>query len=63
MQGNQVVCIGCGVYMFTPSIGKAGGCNPVPIEGWQQTDSEVIIPRASLEAGIPLFSNNYSKVE
>ncbi len=61
MQGNQVVCIGCGVYMFTPSIGKAGGCNPVPIENWQQTNNEVIISRESLEAGLPLFSTNYKE--
>lgn len=56
MQGNQVICIGCGVYMFTPSIGKAGGCNPVPIEDWQQTEQEVIISKSSLEAGLMLFS-------
>lgn len=63
MQGNQVVCIGCGVYMFTPSIGKPGGCNPVPIEGWRQTETEVVISKESLEAGLPLFSDNYSKGE
>ena len=32
MEGNQVVCVGCGVHMFIPSIGKPGGCNPVPIK-------------------------------
>lgn len=56
MQGNQVVCVGCGVHMFIPSIGKPGGCNPVPIEDWQQTDSEIIISRKSLEDGLNLFS-------
>ena len=56
MQGNQVVCVGCGVHMFIPSIGKSGGCNPVPIEDWQQTDSEIIISRKSLEDGLNLFS-------
>nr|WP_279572126.1 Fe-S-containing protein [Volucribacter amazonae] len=56
MQDNQVICIGCGVYMFTPSIGKAGGCNPVPIENWQQTEQSVIIPKTSLETGLMLFS-------
>lgn len=56
MQGNQVVCVGCGVHMFIPSIGKPGGCNPVPIEDWQQTDSEIIISRKNLEDGLNLFS-------
>ncbi|OOF58785.1 Fe-S-containing protein [Rodentibacter myodis] len=57
MQGNQVVCVGCGVHMFIPSIGKPGGCNPVPIEDWQQTENEIIIPRTSLEEGLNLFSS------
>lgn len=56
MQDNQVICIGCGVYMFIPSIGKPGGCNPVPIENWQQTEQKIIIPKTSLEAGLMLFS-------
>ncbi len=56
MQGNQVVCVGCGVHMFIPSIGKPGGCNPVPIEDWQQTENEIIISRTSLEDGLNLFS-------
>ena len=50
------MCVGCGVHMFIPSIGKPGGCNPVPIEDWQQTDSEIIISRKSLEDGLNLFS-------
>ena len=56
MQGNQVVCVGCGVHVFIPSIGKPGGCNPVPIEDWLQTDNEIIISRKSLEDGLNLFS-------
>lgn len=56
MQGNQVVCVGCGVHMFIPSIGKPGGCNPVPIEDWQQTENEIVINRTSLEEGLNLFS-------
>ncbi|MFT4174107.1 MAG: Fe-S-containing protein [Rhodocyclaceae bacterium] len=55
-QGDQIVCVACGVYMFTPSIGKAGGCNPVPIEAWEMATDEVTIPRASLEAGLNLFT-------
>ncbi|MDU8925360.1 Fe-S-containing protein [Pasteurellaceae bacterium LIM206] len=56
MQDNQVVCVGCGVRLFTPSIGKPGGCNPVPINNWQQTETEVIISKESLNEGLNLFS-------
>ncbi|RDE94573.1 DUF2318 domain-containing protein [Aggregatibacter aphrophilus] len=56
MEGNQVVCVGCGVRMFTPSIGKPGGCNPVPIDDWKQTDTEVIINKKNLEEGLNYFS-------
>lgn len=56
MEGDQVVCIGCGVRMFIPSIGKPGGCNPVPMENWQQTDNHIIIHKKSLEEGLNYFS-------
>ena len=54
--GEQVECIGCGVYMFKPSIGKPGGCNPVPMEGWEVVDGVIIIPKPTLEEGLMLFS-------
>ncbi|WP_109059714.1 Fe-S-containing protein [Aggregatibacter aphrophilus] len=56
MEGNQVVCVGCDVRMFTPSIGKPGGCNPVPIDDWKQTDTEVVINKKNLEEGLNYFS-------
>ncbi|WP_409307345.1 Fe-S-containing protein [Pectobacterium sp. B1J-3] len=56
MDGNQVICVACDVRIFIPSIGKAGGCNPVPIEGWSNDDKEVVISRASLAAGTNYFS-------
>lgn len=56
MQDDQVVCIGCGVRMFIPSIGKPGGCNPVPIENWRQTETEILVNKADLEDGLNLFS-------
>ncbi|MDG2939054.1 Fe-S-containing protein [Bisgaard Taxon 10/6] len=56
MHDGQVECVGCGVRMFIPSIGKPGGCNPVPIDDWKQDKNDVIIDRTSLEAGLNLFS-------
>lgn len=55
-QGDQVVCVGCGVHLYNPSIGKPGGCNPVPIENWKAEGGEIVIPKASLELGLQLFS-------
>ena len=55
MQGDQVMCIGCGVRLFRPSVGKSGGCNPVPIEDWAMDADEIRIPRKSLEAGLQFF--------
>ncbi len=57
MEGDQVICVGCGVRMFIPSIGKPGGCNPVPIENWQQTDTQVIIHKKKLRRRLTLFFN------
>lgn len=56
MEGNQVICVACAVHIFIPSIGKAGGCNPIPLENWQSDDNELIIPRASLAAGVNYFT-------
>ena len=55
MQGDQVVCVACGVRLFRPNVGKSGGCNPVPIEGWSQAGGEIVVPRKSLEAGLNFF--------
>ncbi|MGS3450581.1 Fe-S-containing protein [Klebsiella electrica] len=56
MEGNQVICVACGVHIFIPSIGKAGGCNPVPIDGWRNDERELTIPAAALAAGANYFS-------
>lgn len=56
MEGNQVICVACGVHIFIPSIGKAGGCNPVPIENWKNDERELTLPKAALEVGTSYFS-------
>jgi len=55
-KGNQVICLACGVHIFIPSIGKSGGCNPVPISQWQQKNNQVLISKAELESGLRYFS-------
>ncbi|AJJ28106.1 membrane protein [Yersinia enterocolitica] len=56
MEGNQVICVACAVHIFIPSIGKAGGCNPIPLEDWKSDDKELVIPKVSLEAGVNYFT-------
>ncbi|ADN02751.1 Fe-S-containing protein [Spirochaeta thermophila] len=31
-EGEDVICVACGVKMFIPTIGEPGGCNPIPID-------------------------------
>lgn len=56
MEGNQVVCVACGVHIFIPSIGKAGGCNPIPIDNWRNDDKELTIGKPALVAGVNYFT-------
>ncbi|MDR0807423.1 MAG: Fe-S-containing protein [Enterobacteriaceae bacterium] len=56
MEGNQVICVACDVRIFIPSIGKAGGCNPVPIDEWNMTNTDLTISKKSLETGLNYFS-------
>ncbi len=56
MEGNQVVCVACGVHIFIPSIGKAGGCNPIPIADWRNDDKELVIGKPALVAGVNYFT-------
>ncbi len=30
-QGQNVICRNCGAAIYVPSIGEAGGCNPIPV--------------------------------
>lgn len=59
-EGNQIICVACGVHIFIPSIGKAGGCNPVPLEHWslvgQGEQQELLISRQELESGTTYFN-------
>lgn len=55
--GDQVICLACGVHIFIPSIGKSGGCNPIPIPKWHTTNNEIVIAKSTLESGLKYFSD------
>jgi uncharacterized membrane protein/YHS domain-containing protein len=53
--GNEVICVSCNVRIHVPSIGTAGGCNPIPLP--HQVEEETIrIAAADLEKGARFFS-------
>lgn len=52
---NEVICIACNVRIFIPSIGKAGGCNPIPLTHKLEGD-HVVISAAELDKGARYFS-------
>ncbi|MCE0495696.1 Fe-S-containing protein [Vibrio salinus] len=54
--GDQVICLACGVHIFIPSIGKPGGCNPIPIPKWTLHNNEITISKKMLESGLQYFS-------
>ncbi|AGH82366.1 integral membrane protein [Psychromonas sp. CNPT3] len=54
-KGNQVICLACGVRIFIPSIGKVGGCNPIPMQ-FTQDATEVRISKESLLQGYQYFT-------
>ncbi|MDR2462950.1 MAG: Fe-S-containing protein, partial [Verrucomicrobiales bacterium] len=59
--GTQVVCIACGVRIHPPSIGNAGGCNPIPMKAWGVENGAIVIPQAALDEGARYFTE-YEKV-
>lgn len=52
---RNVICLACNVSIFIPSIGKPGGCNPIPLNH-VKTDTEISINATELEAGATYFS-------
>ncbi len=52
---KNVICIACNVSIFIPSIGKPGGCNPIPFPS-EMTEDEIIIKKSTLEDGANYFS-------
>lgn len=60
LEKNEVICIACNVRIFRPSIGKAGGCNPIPlahsIEG-----NQVVLSVEELDKGAKYFTEVVSR--
>lgn len=57
-KGNEVICLACNVRIFVPSIGKSGGCNPIPLKHKIQ-DGEIIISVKDLETEKDYFPERF----
>ena len=57
---NEVICIACNVRIFLPSIGKAGGCNPIPLEHVIIGD-QVVLSVQDLDKGARYFTEVVSR--
>jgi len=54
-QKSEVICLACNVRIFIPSIGKSGGCNPIPLKHAIDGGS-VVVAAEELDRGAKYFS-------
>jgi len=58
-EGPTVTCLHCGSAIYTPSIGQAGGCNPVPLKS-RVVGSDLVLAASDLAAGSGLFQTAHA---
>ncbi|CUU68009.1 integral membrane protein [Campylobacter hyointestinalis] len=58
--GDNLICISCNVRIFLPSVGKPGGCNPIPFE-YKFDGKEISINLKTIEKGATFFSKIVKK--
>jgi FTR1 family protein len=55
-RGQNVICRNCAAAIFVPTIGRTGGCNPIPFDPPYQVKGDIVmIPEAALEAAAGHF--------
>jgi high-affinity iron transporter len=52
--GNNVICRNCAAAIYVPTVGVAGGCNPIHVDYQVEGDS-LVIRESALAAGRPVF--------
>lgn len=52
---GELICISCNVRIFLPSVGKTGGCNPIPLK-YEYDGKKIIIDVKDVIAGSNYFS-------
>jgi high-affinity iron transporter len=54
-EGTNITCLHCGSAIYPPSIGQAGGCNPVPLPS-RAEGGQLVLAASDLAAGGHLFT-------
>ncbi|CZE49983.1 Fe-S-containing protein [Campylobacter geochelonis] len=60
-KGNDLICISCNVRIFLPSVGKAGGCNPIPME-YSYDGKTISVKQKTIEDGAVFFTKIVEKM-
>ena len=59
-KGDELICIACNVRIFLPSVGKMGGCNPIPMK-FDFDGERVKIALSEILSGASYFSEIVEK--
>ena len=59
-KGDELICIACNVRIFLPSVGKLGGCNPIPLD-YKLEGQNIVIALKTIEDGASYFSEIVDK--
>jgi high-affinity iron transporter len=55
--GGNVICRNCGAAIYVPTIGTAGGCNPIRLDPPYRADGQtLVIPAGALAQAAKVFS-------
>lgn len=54
-EGGEVLCQHCSSAVYPPTIGRPGGCNPIPFE-FDVAGDELVVAAAELGAGADVFA-------
>ena len=60
-KGNDLICISCNVRIFLPSVGKEGGCNPIPMP-FTFDGKNIIVDYKTIVDGSNFFSKVVEKM-
>lgn len=59
-KGDDLICISCNVRIFLPSVGKDGGCNPIPMK-YEFDGKNITVELSEIEKGANYFSKIIEK--
>ena len=60
-KGGDLICISCNVRIFLPSVGKEGGCNPIPMP-FEFDGKFVTVTLDTIQSGANYFSKVVEKM-